>query len=156
MITTITGDLFDSKEQYICHQTNCVTTKAAHLAYHMFKRFPYADIYTNRIKHDKPGTIIIRGDGDKQRLVINILGQYYPGKPQEMNAKIDSPKIREQYFYNCLVAISKIPDLKSIAFPDHIGCGLADGNWEHYLEMITRFEKYIYNKNETRVLIYKL
>lgn len=155
MLHVIKGNLLTAPEQYICHQTNCISNKAAHLAYDVFKAFPHANIYAARAAPDKPGTIIVRGDGDKQRLIINMLAQHYPGRPQLMNAATDSSKIREQYFYDCLVAISKLPNLQSIAFPMGIGCGAAMGNWEHYLEMLTRFAKYVFKHQQTKVVIYE-
>jgi len=100
MLHEIEGDLFESPEKYIVHQCNCVTTRAAHLAYHMFKRFPYSDVYTPRHgfgdqhhadllmenidanpqtaamlrQEDVPGNILIRGNGEDQRYVIALLG----------------------------------------------------------------------------------
>jgi hypothetical protein len=169
MLQFIEGNLLQAPEQYVTHQCNVVSRKAAHLAYDMFKAFPYANVYAERdntlyydlfyangVPPDKPGTIKIRGDGKEQRFVINMFGQFYPGKPQLMNAKLDSPELREKYFYNCLVEISNIPDLQSIAFPHAIGCGAANGNWDKYFDMLERFAKYVFDKKETKTVIYKL
>ena len=133
MIEIMTGDLFTAKEQYICHQCNCVTKRAAHLAKDMFARFPYADIYSGRLNPDTPGTCIIKGNGQDQRYVAALLGQYYPGFPKDSESPLDGTKTREKYFHRALVRLAKTPRLESVAFPWKIGCGAAGGNWEHYL-----------------------
>lgn len=156
MIHIVRGDIFDAKEKYICHQTNCVTNKAAHLAHDMFKKFPYADIYTNRLSPDTPGNIFIKGNGTSERYVINMLGQYYPGISKYPNSNIDGIKAREKYFHQCLLRIAKISNIESIAFPFRVGCGIAGGNWDHYLVIIENFAKYIYDTQKAITLIYKL
>ncbi len=162
-VEIIKGNIFDSKEKYICHQCNCMSTAAAHLAYDMFEKYPYANIYAPRKNAsqlppigEEPGNIIISGDGINQRYVINMLGQFYPGSPRFPNSQKDGHKIREKYFYDCLVKISKVSKLESIAFPYTIGCGAAGGNWDNYLDMITRFAAYVEKHQSTKTFIYKL
>lgn len=139
MIKIIEGDLFNSDAQYIAHQCNCVTHKSAHLARSMFMKFPWANIYSNRINYqDTPGNIIIRGNGQNERFVIAILGQIYPGKPK-FSSGIDCSLARKSYFYKALLKIREIPTLKSIAFPWGIGCGAAGGDWKFYLKQIEKF-----------------
>lgn len=156
MLEVVTGSLFEAKEKYICHQTNCVTNRAAHLAKDMFAKFPYADIYTGREHHDQPGTIIVRGNGQDQRFVINMLGQYYPGFPKFPEAKQDGTAAREGYFLRCLGAVAKIEKLESVAIPWRIGCGAAGGDWDNYYKMIERFAAYVEEKQAAKVVIYKL
>lgn len=155
MIEIISGNIFDAKEKYICHQTNCVTKRAAHLSKDVFAQYPYADIYTGRLNPSEPGTIVICGNGDDQRYVINMLGQYYPGNPKYPDSKLDGIAARKKYFYQCLLRIAKINDIESIAFPWRIGCGAAGGNWDTYLGKIKNFEKYVEPKG-VKVVIYKL
>lgn len=156
MIEIITGDIFESKEKYLVHQANCVTKRAAHLAKDVFDKYPYSDIYTSRIDADKPGHIIIKGDGLDKRLIVAILGQYYPGKPKYPDSKLDGTKIREKYFYNGLLRLAQIPNLESIAFPWRIGCGAAGGNWDHYLGLISNFAQYVKDTQQAKVIIYRL
>lgn len=160
-IKIVEGNLLESKAKYIVHQCNCVTWTAAHLAYDMFKCFPWADIYTpRRLKaenginyYDKPGEIIVRGDGVKQRYVIAILGQYYPGKARITQQFIDSYKKRKDYFFSGLKKIAEIKCLESVAFPFKIGCGAAGGNWDEYEELIKKFAIFC---NDVEVSIVKL
>jgi len=139
-VRSVEGDLLQAKEQYICHQCNCVTQRAAHLSAAVFKAFPHADIYSTRPKgqKDKPGTIVVKGGGE-QRLVINMLGQVWPGSPKYPEDRTDGFKAREEYFARCLMEIAKLQP-ESLAFPYGIGCGAAGGEWEHYHWMLSDFE----------------
>lgn len=162
MIEIITGDLLSAPEQYIVHQTNCVTTKGGGLAHFLFAKFPYADVYASRTPEDcevtslrdKPGDIIISGDGQDQRYIINLMGQLYPGGSWD-DMPEDNEAARHKFFYNGLLKIAKLKDLKSIAFPWKIGCGLAGGNWEYYSGVLENFAKYVSDTQGTRVVIYR-
>lgn len=155
MIEIVTGDFFSSEEKYICHQCNCVTSTAAHLAKDVFEKYPYANIYAKRQEHDKPGHIIIKGNGQDQRYVVALLGQYYPGKPKYPHSNLDGTAIREKYFHQSLLRLAKVPDLESIAFPWRIGCGAAGGSWDHYLGTLTNFAQYVETKQGAKVVIYR-
>jgi hypothetical protein len=151
--TIVDKDIFESTEDYLCHQCNCVTTRAAHMAAAVFKKYPYADIYTRREGQDEPGTIMVCGNKDKgQRQVINMLGQYYPGysNSQSEDGTLDSYKKRAEYFRSCLIHMSKMEG--SFAFPWTIACGAAGGDWGTYITMLKGFEAYI----KGDVVIYRL
>lgn len=151
-IEIVNGNMFDSTTKYICHQCNCISTKSAHLAQTVFSRYPYADIYTNRTKSDTPGTIIISGNGQDHRYVINMLAQYYPGSPRYPNSAKDGFQAREQYFKQCLNHICNIKNLESIAFPFKIGCGAAGGNWDNYFKILSDFA----DNTSACVLVFKI
>lgn len=155
MIEIVTGDIFNAKEKYLCHQCNCVTSRAAHLSKDVFARYPYADIYTGRVTPNKPGTIEVRGNGQDQRYVINFLGQVYPGKAKYPLSSLDGIPVREKYFHQCLLRVAKIPNLESVAFPWRIGCGAAGGEWNHYIVTITNFANYIEATQNASVTIYR-
>src|SRR5579872_3095093 len=53
-------DITRSKENIICHQCNSITKKAAFLAEHIFKKYPYANCYRTRLVKDEPGKIIFK------------------------------------------------------------------------------------------------
>jgi hypothetical protein len=147
----VQGNLLESHAKYICHQCNCVSQKSAHLAKSVFSAFPYANVYKERTFPHIPseknnntlGNIIVRGDGQDQRFVINMLAQYYPGSPKFPHSNKDGYKVREAAFQQCLIKISQISDPESISFPWMIGCGAAGGNWDVYLPMIDQFAKTI-------------
>lgn len=157
MIEIIAGDLLEASEQYIVHQTNCLSDGgAAGVARLIFNKYPYADCYSDRTANSKPGTIDIRGNGLDQRYVINLHGQYYPGGVYDDNSELDGNIARQKYFYKGLLQISKLENLKSIAFPAGIGCGIAGGDWEYYKGVLTNFAKFVFEKQQTKVAIYCL
>jgi O-acetyl-ADP-ribose deacetylase (regulator of RNase III) len=154
-IKLVHGNLLDSKEQFICHQCNCVTKWAAHLAKDVFQRFPHADVYSPRIPlgyRDNPGTINISGNGQDQRFVIAMFAQVYPGSSKaEYPSNVDSVLSRAKYFEECLDKMAQTP-MSSVAFPWQIGCGAAGGNWGTYIDMIYGFN----DRTEADVTIYKM
>lgn len=155
MINIIHGNLLEADDKYIAHQTNCITNRAAHLSAAVFASFHHADCYTGRATPDAPGTISVRGNGSSERFVINMFGQYYPGKPKYPSSTLDGGKVREKYFYYCLLDIAKIKDLQSIGFPYRVGCGAAGGDWINYLSLLKRFAQYITTQN-VKVSLYCL
>lgn len=151
-ITEINGDLLDADTDFICHQCNCVTTRGKGLSKVIFDKYPEADIYSERINSnkynntkDEPGTIKVRGN------VINIIGQYYPGKSKYSN---DTKEKRIEWFRQALELIDETicdnGNNYSFAFPYKIGCGLAGGDWNLYYDMIKDFA------SDKVVYIYKL
>ena len=151
-IEIITGSLLDAKEKYIAHQCNCISNGASGIAKAIFDRFTYSDSYSLRTTRDVPGTIKVFGD-DQNRYIINLFSQYYPGS--SLKSGSDSEEARQKYFHGCLVKVSKIPNLESIAFNWKIGCGLAGGDWKYYLGTLENFAKYIDEKQGAKVAIYK-
>jgi len=156
MIEIITGDLLEAKEKYIIHQTNCLSNKgAAGIAGALFDKYPYADCYLDRAEPSKPGTIDIRGNGADKRYIINLHGQVYPGGIRYPLSDLDGQAARRKYFYNGLLRVAQIPNLESIALNWRIGCGIAGGDWLYYLGTINLFEKYVNEKQNAKVIIYK-
>lgn len=155
MITIITGSILEAKEKFIVHQTNCISTgKAAGLAYHLFRKFTYADCYSNRTEPSTPGTIDIRGNGMDQRYIVNLHGQYLPGNFNN-ESNTDTELMRQNYFHQALNKLAKIKNLESVAFPYLISCGLAGGNWEWYLGELENFDEYVYQSFGIKVIIYR-
>jgi len=134
MLSDVSGNVLDAKEDYICHQCNCITSNSMGLAKDLFERYPHANTYRNRRRyqpdtHDKPGTILV---ADR---IINMFAQLSPGKP----TKQETRSMRLHWFEQCLTHISQLPNIKSIAMPSHIGCGLAGGDWKVYRGLLQQF-----------------
>ncbi len=123
------------KVQVIAHQCNCTSKTGKGLYIDIIKKFPHADIYKTREKDSIPGTIKLTGNEKGKTKIIAMFAQLFPGKPSVK----ETSKMREQWFVECLNKMSKIKNLKSIAFPYHIGCGLAQGNWNNYKKLIENF-----------------
>jgi len=136
----IVGNILDSGERFIVHQCNCVTIRGAGLANAIFGRFPWADVYSERedleppLVGQMPGDIEIRGNGEDERFVIALYGQFYGGGYAISPRQIDNRLSRREMFSSGLSKIKAIPDLESIAFPWQIGCGIAGGDWEGWYE----------------------
>lgn len=117
----------------IAHQVNaCMfnTDKASGLAYEIAKTWPEAHPYRARAAPVSLGTIsIVQTSG---KTIVEMVGQFYPGGPREPS---DSVAVREQAFVRCLQAILDA-NIRQIAFPANIGCGLAKGSWERYKSFI--------------------
>ena len=109
-------------------------------------------------EYDTPGSITIRGGGGTGlRGVVNLFGQNFQSK-KEKNVKTfeESLALRLKWFKMGLDEIRKqLPDLKSIAFPFQIGCGLAGGDWNVYLNEIERFAN-SFDDRDVDVVVYKL
>ena len=88
------------------------------------------------------------------------MGQINPGGPtipgSFRDAHFDSEASREVYFKKGLDKIKQIQNIGSIAFPFKVACGLAGGNWDHYLPMIEEFAKEIKEQQNAKTYIYKL
>jgi O-acetyl-ADP-ribose deacetylase (regulator of RNase III) len=144
----VVGDLLESSEQYIVHQTNCRTRGALGLAKLVFERFPHSNVYRLRNEDSDPGTIDVC-DKEGRRGVINLMGQLGGGSPSSGEMR----KNRVAYFKKGLLSIAKLPQLRSVAFPHGIGCGLAGGCWPLYRSMIAAFAAKV---PDVEVVIYKL
>lgn len=142
------GDLFDyASTHYLCHQCNCTSFTPKGLSLAMFIEFPHAHAYKKGFKR-VPGTIAICEP------VINMFAQYYVGHPSSAAQRYapgnrllyaygierDTYAKRKEYFQQCLDAMhATLPSDAKVAFPYHIGCGLAAGLWEDYYAMIAAF-----------------
>lgn len=113
---------------------NCVTTVGKGLSDSIAEKYPYADFYTNNPQR-KVGTIEIRGGGTAaERWICAMYAQHHPGKASARDD--DTVKNRVVWFKECLRRIATIKNLRSIAFPRKIGCGLAGGDWTVYRKII--------------------
>lgn len=155
MVFIVYGSVLSATEKYIIHQCNCETAEAAGLAYEVFKKYPYANVYKYRrhdeLSYDTPGTIVVKGGHcqEKARGVINLFGQRHKSVP---NSSDDTYEMRMKWFKSALEAVACIPDVESVAFPHGIGCGMAGGKWEDYYAMITEWSE---RHPKISVVIYK-
>jgi O-acetyl-ADP-ribose deacetylase (regulator of RNase III) len=162
MIEIVNFDILNHPASFIAHQCNCVSKKAKGLSKAIFNKWPVSDVYSNRVNRDVVGSIetyLV----DKNKYVINMFAQFYPGKPNYTN---DTYKIRENAFKDCLSKIPKSVNLliqhnldipnRDIAFPFGIGCGLAGGYWNSYYSMLEDFEEIYSSEIGGKVLICKI
>ncbi len=134
MVSYKSGNIFDSSCNLICHQVNCQGVMGSGIAKQIREKFPCVyNIYMYKHKHEGShlGDISCANDGDLH--IVNMYSQdnYLPRGicHTDYNA-----------FRTCLQKIKQVitydgehPNATKewkIGFPDHIGCGLAGGNWE--------------------------
>mmetsp|Transcript_62631 Transcript_62631/g.183165 ORF Transcript_62631/g.183165 Transcript_62631/m.183165 type:complete len:183 (-) Transcript_62631:114-662(-) len=165
-VQCIVADLLSCDAQFVVHQVSCIHAEAASgLASAVFAKHPEADVYAERralrAKGEAiastisvPGSISVHGDR-----IVNLYGQYIADKPIE-NPEEEIPALpaplaeafacnsdvkdtREQrltWFKQGLREIPKeLPEVKSIALPKNIGCGIAGGVWAEYEQAISEF-----------------
>lgn len=162
MLTEIKGDLIKFTEaQYIAHQCNCLTINSAGMAESIFNAFPWSNIYAERSididykklpEGNRPGDIVIRGNGTDQRYVINMIAQLFPGRPRYPDSTQDGTRARQTFFQICLNKIARIDGLRSIAFPYRIGCNLAGGDWTIYRNMLVELDLVLKDKVEVYIV----
>lgn len=158
------ADLLEANADCIVQQCNCVTLNAQGLAANIASRYAYADLYGKRTgrnascatpaTQDTPGTCILARpppDGAGP-VVAHLMGQIAPGKPASAARKYgvlpgtDNAKCRHEYFKSALDELADVclqEGWKIVAFPFHIGCGLAGGSWPDYLAMLQEFSKVV-------------
>ena len=168
-VTTVRGDILEADEVYILQQCNCYTVRSHGLSKTLARAYsPWGDPYGTRkaigsrnlaIAQDRdiPGTVRILSAPDNKKHIVCAFGQLCPGKPLRYKSypdyETDTTRARLSWFETCLEdLISKVPDLKHIAVPFRIGCGLAGGHWPDYLLRLETFAK----RHSVRVCIYRL
>jgi hypothetical protein len=157
------------KNTYIIQQCNCICTKPAGLAKDIGDVFPYAQPYSLphrtpssnpkiSIEKDRdiPGTykLFPNKNNEDDPIVVALFGQYDIGKvgkfygirPKDFD---DSTENREKWFKQSLTSFGDYiknkfnsDKIKINAYiPYNIGCGMAGGKWENYLNMINEFNE---------------
>lgn len=150
----LSGDILTVQSGYILQQCNCIGIKPRGLSYDLNKTFPDTCPYKYRRSqdgknaivedHSTPGTVAIY-QSKQGPIIINLFGQYSYGGPKENRNVPDTAEMREKYFKQGLNALVEFflgtDELVRIAVPFKIGCGLAQGYWPHYEQMLVQFEK---------------
>lgn len=132
----ISGNLITTPVDIIVQQCNCTTSTTKGLS-DVIKKSLGVYIYD---QSRQTGTIIVnKTRKDVPGYVANFMAQRGPGKPRGT----DSYENRLAWFSLCLdhlrAYLQNHPEMKSVAFPHGIGCGLAGGNWRDYRKYINDF-----------------
>lgn len=148
MLYEVTGDLVADKQYDIfCHQTNCKGRMGSGIARQIRDAYPivaardakYHEISIARGGEHKMLGTIMGSRTDDGRLCINMYAQknYGTGKRQT----------DYMAFARCLALIRDdlcdYPLAVKVAFPDHIGCGLAGGDWKIIKSLIEAFSRMV-------------
>jgi|GEM_PF-1515242 len=130
-------DILNNKEGIIVHQVNCQGVMGGGIAGQIKEKYPivYKNYQTTNVKW-VPGMIqmvaINPVDKERKLFVCNLAGQNDFGR--------DKNKVYTDYFavregFKKLKNVSKIFNLP-VFVPYKMGCGLANGNWNKYSEII--------------------
>lgn len=137
MVSYKNGDLLSSGCNMICHQVNCKGVMNAGIAKTIRKKYP--QVYKVFIasfceKYNKLGNIDVVYIQPDHLFIINLYAQFNYRPTGVVHTDYDA-------FRKCLGEIkTEVTDHFAahgkpsggfrIGFPDHIGCGLAGGNWD--------------------------
>jgi uracil-DNA glycosylase len=128
--------------KFICNICDCVSigNKGDAWVQQIFQQFNHSNCYVDRTAAKKatPGEIFIKGDGKKNRYVINLIAQFYPSAPKYANDNITK---RLEWFSACLDKVLEIPDMKSVAFPPDLGFYEVHDYEDRYRLCINDFRK---------------
>jgi uracil-DNA glycosylase len=143
-----------TKAKFLVNLCDCVSigNKGDQIVQTIFEKFAYANCYAERVatKKSVPGTLTIKGDGKKNRYVINMFAQFYPGQPKYPNDNIIK---RCEWFNACLEKLLEIPDAEAFAFPNDIGVYETADYGDRYINLIDDFRKKYYLKNRQALQI---
>ncbi len=133
MVTYKNGDIFTSNCNLICHQVNCQGVMGSGIAKIIKERFPFAyNIYMHKHKTEGSHLGDISCANADELHIVNLYSQdnYLPRGICHTNYeafRICLKKVKEKITFD-----GNYPSGAKgwkIGFPDHIGCGLAGGDW---------------------------
>lgn len=141
MITYHNGDILESRAPIILHQVNCAGVMGAGLAKQIRQKYPSVynryrdfalgyDFSANQLLGFSLFTSI--NLDEKLPFIVNCFAQDEFGR--------DKVQTNYEALNDCFLDVELICrqsyDCCTIAIPDHIGCGLAGGDWSIVHEMI--------------------
>ena len=134
MVKIISGNLLDSKEDYICHQVNCQGVMGSGVAKAIRDKWP--EVFTEYrscidMCFGTPlGSVCYAYINNSNQVVANMFAQSSYGYDGKRYTSYDA-------FCNCLSAMAReIPKSKTIAFPYKIGSDRGGANWNIIYAMI--------------------
>ena len=142
MLYFVTGDLVNDKHyDFFCHQTDCHDQMEYGIAKRIADTYPivaardrqYHKLYAEGFVRKILGTILGNRTEDG-RTCINMYAR-------------DGLRTDYMAFARCLALIRDdlcdLPDNVKVAFPDHIGCDIANGDWNIIRNLIEAFSRMI-------------
>lgn len=149
MITYIYADALHTGAQLAVHQVNCQGVMGAGIAKQVRAEFPRVyDMYSRVCKLHSPEQLL----GSVQIVdgICNLYGQLSYG----------TDRVQTDYtaVHKALGGLAKYcikNNIKTIAIPYKIGCGLAGGDWDTYMDLITRFHDYVNSHHTLDIIVCK-
>ena len=139
MIKEVEGNLLTYPGiQVIAHQCNCLGIMGAGIAKQikeknpeMFKRYVrYCQYHDNN--HQLLGMVHFVLSDDEKQVIANMFGQYSFASEGKPATDYDALKECFRRLHTWMV----LNERTTVGVPDHIGCGLAGGDWETVKRML--------------------
>lgn len=152
MLFEVTGDLVADKQYTIfCHQTNCCGRMRSGIAKQIAETYPtvpardkkYHDAHADDEVAKKILGTTLWSRTDDGRLCVNMYAQERYGRDKCQTDYVAFAKCLFDIAATLNNAEEQIPEDTKIGFPDHIGCGLAGGDWDTIIGLINAFSKAI-------------
>ena len=147
-VLVVNGDILDAKENFICHQVNCMGVMGAGLAKALYTKWPqvkseYLSFYNSRIESCKGKVdlyfarrsllgsyqLVEINEHTDPRFVVNIFSQYGYGRNECHTDYSAISRAINFLFYGYPTG--------TYAFPYGFGCGLAGGDWDTVFHLIS-------------------
>lgn len=153
------GNILDSKENLICQQVNYQKVMGGGLALQIRNKWP--EIYKSYCDFiDAFSYEYLKSSGythcfkiNDNQFIVNIFGQEFYGSNKCYTDYISLRNAFNNINNICLWSKTNLENNISISIPDHIGCGLAGGDWDN---VVWPMIQEIFGKSEIKVVIYKL
>ena len=153
-IKNFDGDIFNSSADIIGHQVNAIGGFGSGIAKTIKERFPrVCEQYKKAIENGslKLGmcqVVKTNPNQDDNRLIANLCGQYNYGREDKRYTNYEA-------IYTALEKLAQYcveNNVKSVAFPYKMSCGLAKADWNVILAMIIS----TFQKTDISIEIWKL
>ena len=137
MIQEVNGNAFLQNADIVCHQVNCVGVMGAGIAKEAKKRMKPEDFekYRNYCKANDAGNLgsvfFCRATDPAGLIIANCFSQNGIGR-----RKVQTNYGAMKMCFESVKEYAKRHDMHTICVPDHIGCGLAGGDWKTVLNTI--------------------
>lgn len=145
MLHFVSGDLLADHYDIFCHQVNCMATMGDGLAAQIKKIYPevtgkyYLFCFDHKDDIDSMLGRVLYVKTRDNKWCANMFAQKDYGR--------DKRYTDYKAFDSCLEHLKnklKISDKNlTVGFPDHIGCGLAGGDWNIILEKLQKFAEQV-------------
>lgn len=137
MIKVIDGNLLDAKTDIIAHQTNCLGIMGGGVALAIRQKYPNVYETYRNFCGQAVAPVAILGQcemvatksGTAPFFVANLFGQCETGKGATNYRALECAMLE---LYKFMVR----NDLRTVAMPYMIGCGLAGGDWNKVSDII--------------------
>lgn len=138
------GDVLKSKAGLICHQVNCLGIMGGGLAKQVKEQYPHVyNEYVSLVKCCKKDNVSLLGDVqfcylNEDADIANVFGQENIGtSKRQTDYEALKKAFAKIHKYIDDVNSGGVFAIERVAIPKYFGCGLAGGDWDTVLGIIT-------------------